>query len=224
MKGAIETINTKQLRTGLGSIIERVRRGASFLVLHRSRPAFQIVPPTDRPGSLPSLESDPIYRAGALGQSKDGLACSRSRSSVLYRRMKSLFVDTAGWIACADAADPDHEVACGARDNWLEHQGLLITSDYVIDETLTLLRLRLGLSAAERMVACHRRHPNASFENLIHEERAERARHIFFRHRDKNFSFTDCTSFALMRELRIREALTTDKHFRQAGFQMSPSG
>ena len=56
----------------------------------------------------------------------------------------------------------------------------------------------------------------------IHEERAERARHIFFRYRDKDFSFTDCTSFALMRELRIREALTTDKHFRQAGFQMLP--
>ena len=137
--------------------------------------------------------------------------------------MKSLFVDTAGWIACADAADADHEVVCGARDNWLEHQGLLITSDYVIDETLTLLRLRLGLSAAEQWwhtLAASKR----VVRELIHEERAERARHIFFRHRDKNFSFTDCTSFALMRELRIREALTTDKHFRQAGFQMSPSG
>ena len=136
--------------------------------------------------------------------------------------MKVLFVDTAGWIACADAADPDHEDACGARDNWLEHQGLLITSDYVIDETLTLLRLRLGLSAAEQWwhtLAASKR----VVRELIHEERAERARHIFFRHRDKNFSFTDCTSFALMREFRIREALTTDKHFRQAGFEMFPS-
>jgi predicted nucleic acid-binding protein len=137
--------------------------------------------------------------------------------------VKLLFVDTGGWIACADAADPDHEVACGARDNWLEHQGLLITSDYVIDETLTLLRLRLGLSAAEQWwdaIAASKR----LIRELIHEERAERARHIFFRHRDKNFSFTDCTSFALMRELKIREALTTDKHFRQAGFQMFLSG
>jgi antitoxin (DNA-binding transcriptional repressor) of toxin-antitoxin stability system len=83
MKAAIETINTKQLRNGLGNIIERVRRGASFLVLHRSRPAFQIVPPTDRPGSLPPLESDPIYRAGALGESKDGLRAS-DHDRVLY--------------------------------------------------------------------------------------------------------------------------------------------
>jgi antitoxin (DNA-binding transcriptional repressor) of toxin-antitoxin stability system len=85
MKGAVETINTKQLRTGLGNIIERVKRGASFLVLHRSRPAFQIVPPNARPGSLPALESDPIYRANALGRSKDGL-CAADHDSLLYRR------------------------------------------------------------------------------------------------------------------------------------------
>jgi uncharacterized protein len=135
--------------------------------------------------------------------------------------MRWLFADTAGWMACADADDPDHNAACAVRDHWLERQGLLITSDYIIDETLTLLRFRLGLSAAEEWwhdIAASRR----VVRELIHEERAERARHLFFRHRDKDFSFTDCTSFALMRELRIREALTTDKHFRQAGFQMLP--
>lgn len=85
MKGTVETINTKQLRTGLGKIIERVKRGASFLVLHRSRPAFQIVPPSARPGALPPLEIDPIYRANALGRSKDGLRAA-DHDRVLYRR------------------------------------------------------------------------------------------------------------------------------------------
>ena len=85
MKGAVETINTKQLRTGLGNIIERVKRGASFLVLHRSRPAFQIVPPSARPGSIPPLENDPIYRANALGRSKDGLR-EADHDRLLYRR------------------------------------------------------------------------------------------------------------------------------------------
>ena len=85
MKGAVETINTKQLRTGLGNIIERVKRGASFLVLHRSRPAFQIVPPSARTGSIPPLENDPIYRANALGRSKDGLRAA-DHDRVLYRR------------------------------------------------------------------------------------------------------------------------------------------
>ena len=135
--------------------------------------------------------------------------------------MKFLFVDTAGWMACADAADPHHQAARTTRDQWLEREGQLVTSDYVIDETLTLLRLRLGLEAAENWwhsIAASKRVQR----ELIDEERAERARGIFFRYRDKDFSFTDCTSFALMREMRLRQALTTDAHFRQAGFQMLP--
>lgn len=41
----------------------------------------------------------------------------------------------------------------------------------------------------------------------------------FRRHADKDWSFTDCASFIIMRELRIRDAFTTDHHFRQAGFE-----
>ena len=82
-------------------------------------------------------------------------------------------------MACADAADPEHEASRAARDHWLEAEGPLITSDYVINETLTLLRVRLGLTAAEEWwhgMAASRR----VVRELIHEERAERARHIFF--------------------------------------------
>ena len=85
MKAGLETINTKQLRGSLGRIIERARRGASFLVLHRSKPAFQIVPPTARHEPLPPLEQDPLYRAEALGRSKDGLRAS-DHDRVLYGR------------------------------------------------------------------------------------------------------------------------------------------
>lgn len=97
----------------------------------------------------------------------------------------------------------------------------MLTTDYVIDETLTLLRTRLGLDAAEEwwhMVAASRRVRHEPIDG----NRAERARAIFFRYRDKDFSFTDCTSFAIMRELRLRAALTTDRHFRQAGFDLVP--
>lgn len=137
--------------------------------------------------------------------------------------MKYLFVDTAGWMACADAADPAHRAACAARDRWLEREGLLLTTDYVIDETLSLLRFRLNLAASEQWWLSVADSPRVRQES-IHHERAERARAIFFRYRDKDFSFTDCTSFALMRELRLRQALTTDAHFKQAGFQMLPGG
>jgi predicted nucleic acid-binding protein len=53
-------------------------------------------------------------------------------------------------------------------------------------------------------------------------QRCERARSWFFRWSDKSFSFTDCTSFVVMKELRIRRALTLDRHFEQAGFDIVP--
>jgi predicted nucleic acid-binding protein len=53
-------------------------------------------------------------------------------------------------------------------------------------------------------------------------ERAEKARKAFFRYRDKSYSFTDCTSLMVMQELRIKQALTTDRHFRQMGLQVLP--
>lgn len=135
--------------------------------------------------------------------------------------MKGLFVDTAGWVACADAADPAHRQSAAARDHWLKDGGILISTDYVADETLTLLRLRLGIDAAE---AWWRQVDGSS--RLLWEPidlaRADKARGLFFRYRDKDFSFTDCTSFVVMRELKLREALTTDHHFEQAGFVAKP--
>ena len=135
--------------------------------------------------------------------------------------MKGLFVDTAGWMACADAADPAHEDARAARDTALELNVSLVTTDYVIDETLTLIRMRLGLRTAEAWWRQIESSSRLRWE-WIGELRAERARTLFFHHRDKDFSFTDCTSFVVMRELKIRQALTTDAHFRQMGFQILP--
>ncbi|MGA2541138.1 MAG: VapC toxin family PIN domain ribonuclease [Verrucomicrobiota bacterium] len=135
--------------------------------------------------------------------------------------MKGLFVDTAGWVACADAADPAHRRSAAARDRWLEVGGVLVTSDYIADETLTFLRLRLGLAAAEAWWRLVDGSPRLRWE-FVSLARADKARNLFFRYHDKDFSFTDCTSFVVMRDLKLREALTTDHHFAQAGFTVLP--
>jgi uncharacterized protein len=134
--------------------------------------------------------------------------------------MRGVFADTAGWMACADAADPAHGAATAARDAWLKRGGLFVTTDYVADETLTLIRVRLGLTAAEawwRQVDGSSRIRWESIDAI----RAEKARALFFRYGDKDFSFTDCTSFVVMRDLRLREVLTTDHHFAQMGFTLT---
>ena len=135
--------------------------------------------------------------------------------------MTLLFVDTAGWVACADGADPEYERACAARDAALEAGEMLVTTDFVVDETLTLLRLRLGMPAAEAWWTQIDRSPRLRWER-IGSDRFEQARQLFFQYRDKQFSFTDCTSFAVMRDIKATRALTTDRHFRQMGFQVVP--
>jgi predicted nucleic acid-binding protein len=136
--------------------------------------------------------------------------------------MKGLFADTAGWMACADEADPAHAGAATARDLWLEQNGVLLTTDYVVDETLTLIRTRLGLAAAKAWWEQVEASSRVQWE-WIGIERTEKARAIFFQFRDKDFSFTDCTSFVVMKELKLRKALTTDAHFEQMGFEVLPA-
>jgi predicted nucleic acid-binding protein len=135
--------------------------------------------------------------------------------------VKGVFVDTAGWMACADEADAAHRQACGARDLALEQGNVLVTTDYVVDETLTLIRMRLGLAAAKAWWEQVERSSRVRWE-WVDMERAEKARKAFFRHRDKDYSFTDCTSLVVMQELRLKQALTTDRHFRQMGFEVLP--
>ena len=78
-------INAKRLRASLPEVVEQVRKGARFTVIYRSRPAFEIVPVSD-PGTpaLP-LEDDPLYRAKAVGRSRDGRAAA-DHDAVLYPR------------------------------------------------------------------------------------------------------------------------------------------
>jgi predicted nucleic acid-binding protein len=135
--------------------------------------------------------------------------------------MNGVFVDTGGWMACADRSDPAHLACTVARDTALEAGRLLITTDFVVDETLTLIRFRLGLTAANAWWQQIDGSARLRWER-VENDRFERARNLFFQYRDKHLSFTDCTSFAIMRELRLTTVITTDAHFSQVGFDVLP--
>jgi antitoxin (DNA-binding transcriptional repressor) of toxin-antitoxin stability system len=64
-------INTKELRATLPTVVAKVRRGARFTVLYRSRPAFQLVPVEASSEPADNLQDDPLYRARPLGRSTD---------------------------------------------------------------------------------------------------------------------------------------------------------
>jgi antitoxin (DNA-binding transcriptional repressor) of toxin-antitoxin stability system len=64
-------INAKELRASLPSVVERVRRGARFTVLYRSRPAFHVIPVEATEAGPGDIGSDPLYRAKPVGRSTD---------------------------------------------------------------------------------------------------------------------------------------------------------
>jgi prevent-host-death family protein len=77
------TITAKELRASLPKVVERVRRGARFTVIYRSRPAFQIVPVDAAPATHSDLDQDPLYRADGICRSTDGLQAA-DHDSILY--------------------------------------------------------------------------------------------------------------------------------------------
>ena len=135
--------------------------------------------------------------------------------------MRPMFVATAAWVSAADSADISGPLVRQIRDQWLSEGAILVTTDYVVDETLPTIRFRLGLDAAEAWWRQIEGSTRLRVES-VGEARRERARLLFFGYRDKDFSFTDCCSFLVMRELRIRRVLTLDHHFRQMGFEVVP--
>lgn len=78
-------INAKRLRATLPDVVARVRKGARFTVIYRSRPAFQIVPVDDSGQARAALADDPLYRAKAVGSSSDGRTAA-DHDAILYGR------------------------------------------------------------------------------------------------------------------------------------------
>lgn len=134
--------------------------------------------------------------------------------------MKSVFIDTAGWLALGNKSDEWHALAVQiyqqiARERWRR-----LTTDAVIVEACNALRkppLRpLALILTDNIYKAERR----GHLEIVHvtSELIERGLALFRERKDKEWSLTDCISFVLMKRRGILQALTTDHHFEQAGF------
>ena len=132
--------------------------------------------------------------------------------------LKAVFVDTSAWYALVDSAEADHAAVAAALG---AHHGRLVTSDYVFDETLTLTRYRLGWDIACRL-GRELRSGEAARMVAVTATDAEHAWEIFASRSDRRLSFTDCSSFALMKRLRLDTAVTLDGDFRRAGYRVLP--
>lgn len=130
--------------------------------------------------------------------------------------MEYLFVDTGAWFAFLNRADPDHQAVSELFDSF---RGRLVTTSYVFDETVTLCLARLGHDTAA-LTGLTLLDPDVVDLFRISASDEKAAWELFLARPDKAYSFTDCTSFVLMRRLGIRRAAALDDHFRQEGFEV----
>lgn len=134
-----------------------------------------------------------------------------------------LFVDTSGWIALFGDRDKYHKTASKSFQEVGKSKIDLITTDYVVDETLTNLQNFYGHHTATRF---GRWVLNTTLVKVIHIDLDlwNRAWAMFQVYDDKKWAFTDCTSFIVMHELNLWQVFAFDHHFQQAGFQLWPGG
>jgi predicted nucleic acid-binding protein len=132
-----------------------------------------------------------------------------------------VFVDTSAWFAIQVTDDACHEAARLVLPAVVNACRSLVTSNLIVGETYTLLRLSRGYRAAKRFLDTLTQ--SGKLERLFISEHLERqAYETLHRYADHPFSFVDGTSFALMRQQRIQHAFTFDSHFATAGFLRIP--
>jgi len=129
------------------------------------------------------------------------------------------FADTSFFFALAAKQDQSHQAALKALEKLLRAQRQILTTDYILDEALTLTKARINARTALNLIDHIQRSP-ATIIEWIGRERFDGAKAFFRKHSDHGYSFTDCTCFVLMRELKLQDVLTTDRHFKQAGFRL----
>jgi predicted nucleic acid-binding protein len=132
--------------------------------------------------------------------------------------VNGIFVDTGAWYALVDSDDAEHAAAAAfLAANTIP----LITTNFVFSETITLIRYRIGHEAARSF---GQKLKESSFVRVVTVTIAdeERAWEIFREYRDQDFSFVDCTSFAVIERMKLSTAFTFDRHFSVMKFAVVP--
>ena len=135
--------------------------------------------------------------------------------------MTKVFMD-AGYIIALEALDDQHHRA--ASTHWREFSRLqptLLTTSYVLTEVVAFFNNRRRSAKAVEIGSRILGSPSVHF---IHVDRElfESGWEYFQRHEHKQYPLTDCISFVLMDQQGIREALTFNLHFEEAGYRRMP--
>lgn len=131
----------------------------------------------------------------------------------------SVFVDTSALIAVMASSDSLHGPAARAWLKLLDGGEALVTTNYVLVETCSLLQHRFGLAYLRRF-----RSEGAGALDIwwVTPEQHDAALGAVLAADRRDLSLVDCASFAVMRDLGLDQAFALDSHFNEQGFQVVP--
>lgn len=129
-----------------------------------------------------------------------------------------VFLDTGGLITLLNNDQANHQVACSVFEGFVNSGVELYTTSFVLEELVTLSRCREKVRVTEIFEFLHNLYINDLNVIEVGRDRFSNALILMHKFKDHFFSMTDCVSFVVMKELKIKDAFTTDKHFAIAGF------
>lgn len=131
--------------------------------------------------------------------------------------MNLLFLDSSFFKAFIDPRDTFYPQARALWKSLIEKDAPLITTNYILDETFTLIRVKCNRERALELRDVLFHHDiNLRIERVTVDDDA--AAWEWFEKDWRKLSFTDCVSFAVMKRLGLIDAATFDDHFARAGF------
>jgi uncharacterized protein len=134
--------------------------------------------------------------------------------------MADFFADSSGWATWTDASQRFHSLAVVAVDLCLLNGDRVITTNWVLVELAALLTSPLRISKSRQIALMHDLRLSPWVEIVtVHAVLEAEAWQLWQSRPDKGWSPVDCASFVLMQRRRLTDALTTDRHFEQAGFR-----
>lgn len=131
--------------------------------------------------------------------------------------MKTIFTDTSGWLAIVNSADFHHEKAVKIYQELFQSGCRFVLHEAMLLEVGNSLS---GVKARSLAVKLKENIENSERIELvsISSDLLENGWKLYAERTDKTWGIVDCISFIVMKEFGINEALTTDRHFEQAGF------
>jgi uncharacterized protein len=131
--------------------------------------------------------------------------------------MRAVFVDTAYWVAQSHTRDQWHQQALEVEQRLTQVR--LITSELVLVEFLNYF-CNFGAEMRERVAVTVQDILEESNVEIVWQTQAlfESGLDLYKARLDKGYSLTDSVSMVVMRQERVEEVLTHDRHFAQEGF------